>query len=88
MAARDDPHPDTDLALALAVVGSSTAPLVLLDGEFRVVAASTSFFNAFQIDGADAVGKPLFALQSGAWNVPQLRALLKGTSAGHAQVDV
>lgn len=87
MAARSILDPDTGLALALAVVGSSTAPLVLLDGKFKVVAASASFFNAFQIDRADAVRKSLFGLHSGEWNVPQLRALLKATAAGSAQVD-
>jgi len=87
MAARTVLDPDTGLALALAVVGSSTAPLVLLDGGFRVVAASASFFNAFQIDRAKAVGHSLFGLHSGEWNVPQLRALLKATAAGIAQID-
>ena len=37
-------------SLALAVVGSSTAPLVLLDGDLKVIAASASFFTAFQIN--------------------------------------
>ena len=87
MAARTILDPDTGLALALAVVGSSTAPLVLLDGGFRVVAASASFFNAFQVDRTDAVGQSLFGLHSGEWNVPQLRALLKAAAAGIAQVD-
>jgi two-component sensor histidine kinase len=87
MAARDTLHPDTGLALALAVVGSSTAPLILLDGDFRMVAASASFFDAFQADRTHAVGQSLFELRSGEWNVPQLRALLKATAAGNAQVD-
>jgi two-component sensor histidine kinase len=88
MAARGNLNPDTDLALALAVVGSSTAPLVLLDGDFSVVAASASFFDAFQIDPTEAVGQSLFGLRWGEWNVPQLRALLKATAAGKARVDV
>lgn len=87
MAGRSNLDPDAGLALALAVVGSSTAPLVLLDGDFKVVAASASFFNAFQVDHAGAVGQSLFALHSGEWDVPQLRALLKATAAGSAQVD-
>jgi len=87
MAARATLDPDTGLALALAVVGSSTAPLVLLDDDFKVVAASASFFTAFQVDRTSAEGQSLFDLHSGEWNVPQLRALLKATSAGNAQVD-
>jgi two-component sensor histidine kinase len=87
MAARTTLDPDTGLALALAVVGSSTAPLILLDGDFRIVAASASFFDAFQTDRMGAVGQSLFDLRSGEWNVPQLRALLKATAVGSAQVD-
>jgi two-component sensor histidine kinase len=87
MAARNTLDPDTGLALALAVIGSSTAPLVLLDGDFTVVAGSTSFFDAFRIDHRDAAGQCLFDLRSGEWNVPQLRALLKATAAGNAQID-
>jgi len=81
------PHPDTSRALALAVVAASTAPLVLLDGALTVVAASVSFFQAFQIKPADAVGQPLAKLNSGEWNGRQLQALLKATAAGTAQVD-
>ena len=49
-------HPDGPLSLALAVVGSSTAPLVLLDGDLNIIAASASFFTAFKIDPAGAAG--------------------------------
>jgi two-component sensor histidine kinase len=87
MATRPDLDPDTGLALAFAVVASATAPLVLLDGDFTLVAASATFFDAFQIDRVRATGRCLFDLGSGEWDVPQLRALLKATAAGSAQVD-
>ena len=35
-------HADVALDLALAVIASSTAPLLLLDGSFTVIAASTA----------------------------------------------
>lgn len=87
MAARPTVHPDTGLALALAVVSSSAAPLVLLDGDFAVVAASASFFSAFDVPPDEAVGHSVFQLHAGEWNIPQFRALLKATAAGSAQVD-
>ena len=74
-------------ALALALVASSDAPILLLDGELMVVAASASFSRAFQIDPATAEGRSLFALGSGEWDVPQLRSLLRVTLSGSAQVD-
>jgi len=87
MAARRSTPTDTGLSLALAVVGSSAAPLVLLDGDATVVAASLSFFGAFKIASFDAIGRPLFELGAGEWDVPQLRALIKATAAGTAEVD-
>jgi two-component sensor histidine kinase len=80
-------HPDGPLSLALAVVGSSTAPLVLLDGDLNIVAASASFFTAFQIDPAGAVGEPFLGLGDGEWNLPRLRSLLTATLSGSAAVD-
>lgn len=64
---------DAALDLALAVIASSTAPLVLLDGSFAVVAASSSFYQAFQIEPEHAAGKEIFALGDGEWDVRQLR---------------
>jgi two-component system, sensor histidine kinase PdtaS len=87
VAARPTVHPDTGLALALAVVSSSAAPLVLLDGDFDVVAASASFFSAFDVAPDEAVGQSVFQLHAGEWNIPQFRALLKATAAGSVQVD-
>ncbi len=74
-------------SLALALVASSDAPIVLLDGDLKVVAASASFARAFQIEPKDIAGRSLFALGSGEWDVPQLRSLLRATLSGAAEVD-
>ena len=47
MAARTPPHPDGPLSLGLAVIKASPAPLILLDADLTVVAASPSFCDAF-----------------------------------------
>ncbi|HEY0648912.1 sensor histidine kinase [Phenylobacterium sp.] len=71
--------------LGLAIVASSMAPLLLLDGDFRVLAASTSFCRTF---GTEPVpGEPVFNLGDGEWNVPQLRSLLRVTLSGAADID-
>ncbi|MEJ0043247.1 MAG: sensor histidine kinase [Rhizomicrobium sp.] len=87
MAPHTTPHPDVSLNLALAVVASSTAPLLLLNGDLTLVAASKSFCRAFAIDPASVPGRPLHALGSGEWNVPQLTSLLTATASGYAEVD-
>jgi two-component sensor histidine kinase len=73
--------------LALAVVASSNAPLLLLDSNLIVIAASASFCRTFQIDPDHVAGRPLSALGKGEWNVPQLAGLLKATASGFAQVE-
>lgn len=74
-------------SLMLAMVASSDAPLLLLDGELTVVAASNSFGRAFGIDPAAAVDRPVFDLGAGEWRSPKLRSLLTATSSGHASID-
>ena len=80
-------HPDPALNLSVALIASSQAPLVLLDGDLNVIGASTSFCDAFQIDSATVNGRPLLQLGEGEWNVPQLGSLLKATLTGHAEID-
>ena len=75
-------RPDSSLSLALAVVASSDSPLLLLDGELRVIAISTSFLRTFGIDPDRAVGQPVTALGDGEWAAPQLSSLLTATLSG------
>jgi two-component sensor histidine kinase len=75
------------LNMAMAVIASSDAPLLLLDDTVTVVAASKSFCRAFQIDPASIAGRPLVDLGAGEWNVPQLCSLLKATASGYAEVE-
>jgi len=82
------PQPtDVTGSLALAVIASSTAPLLLLDGELTLIAASTSFCQSFQVDPASVAGRGLRELGSGEWAVPQFVSLLKATAAGYAEVE-
>lgn len=74
-------------SLALAMVLSSQAPIILLDGDMRVIAISASFARAFEINPVSAAGAKLTDLGSGEWNVPQLGSLLSATANGHAAID-
>jgi two-component sensor histidine kinase len=74
-------------SLAMALVASSDAPILLLDGALVIVAASASFSRAFQVDPATVAGASLFVLGKGEWDVPQLHSLLKATLSGAADVE-
>ena len=87
MAAHPTMHTDVGLNLALAVVASSTAPLLLLDGDLTLIAASNSFCQAFQIEPSKVAGRPLRELGSGEWDIAQLMSLLHATASGYAKIE-
>ena len=63
-------------AFAEAIVNTVREPLVVLDQDLRVIAASRSFYRTFKVDRDDIEGNLLYELGDGAWNIPKLRALL------------
>src|SRR5688572_28143463 len=75
-----------DLKLATAVIGSSHAPVLLLDEDRVVVGASQAFCHVFGIEEPTIVGRAFESLGDGEWAVPQLQSLLKATAAGFAEV--
>ncbi len=87
MASPSVPPPDTTPDLAMAVIASSSAPMLLLDGELRVIAASMSFCRAFHLDNAEIPGHLLAKLGAGEWSAPQLTSLLEATSSGAAEIE-
>lgn len=80
------PQDSAARSLGMALVFSSATPLLLLDANLVVKAASESFCSAFGVDPDKVVGAELPALGSGEWGVPQLRSLLRATVAGNAAI--
>jgi two-component sensor histidine kinase len=79
--------PDAAANLALALIASSQAPLLLLDDRFLVISASASFCSVFAIDPNSIEGIALENIGKGEWDVPQLHSLLRATLASNAAVD-
>jgi two-component sensor histidine kinase len=63
-------------ALAHAIVDTVREPLVVLDEQLCVVAASRSFYVTFKVSRDETQGRLLFELGDGAWDIPKLRLLL------------
>lgn len=78
---------ETVTSLAMALVESSKAPLVLLDDKVVVIGASSSFCNTFNLDPATIANRRLADLGAGEWDVPQLNSLLRATIAGATDID-
>jgi hypothetical protein len=64
-------------AFAQAIVDTVREPLLVLDKDLRVLAASRSFYLAFRVVPANAQGRLLYALDDGQWDIPKLRLLLE-----------
>ncbi len=79
--------PEPPIGLGMALVMSSSTPLVLLDNSLIVRAASGSFCRAFELAPLDVVGAALLSLGNGEWNVPQLGSLLRATASGDAAIE-
>ena len=84
MPARHPSPEDVALSLTLAVVTSSPAPLLLMDGQLQVIAASASFCDAFNATAPELVGQSFYTLEAARWDRPELRALIAATLAGEA----
>ena len=80
-------RPESSSSLGLALVMSSATPLLLLNEELIVKAASGSFCRSFSVNPDSVVGTELFAVGNGEWEIPQLRSLLTATAAGNAAID-
>lgn len=76
--------PEAASSLAMALIASSQAPLLLLDDELNLIAASHSFCRDFEVQPD---GRGLASLGEGEWNVPQLTSLLRATVSGVASID-
>lgn len=64
-------------ALAQGIVDTVREPILVLDQELRVIAASRSFYSAFKVRPDDTQGRLLYALGDGQWDIPKLRVLLE-----------
>ncbi|MFA7309783.1 MAG: sensor histidine kinase [Candidatus Paceibacterota bacterium] len=63
--------------LSRAIIDTIREPLVALSGDLRVIVASRSFYEKFEIDESEARGKLFYDLADGQWNIPALRTLLE-----------
>jgi PAS domain-containing protein len=73
--------------LAQAVVDTVREPLLVLDKGLRVVAASRSFYETFQVNHQEIQGRLLCELGDGQWDIPALRVLLEKIVPEHGVME-
>src|SRR5208283_346377 len=64
-------------AYAESIVEAVREPLLILDGDFRVVSGNKAFYETFKTSRQESEGVPFYELGSGQWNIPELRELLE-----------
>jgi chemotaxis protein methyltransferase CheR len=75
------------LTLAQAIVDTVRDPLVVLDPNLRVIAASRAFFQTFRLATDDVIGCLLYEIDGGQWNIPELRHLLETITANRSPIE-
>jgi len=73
--------------LAQAIVDTVREPLLVLDKDLRVLAASRSFYLTFKVARADTQGSLLYTLGDGQWDIPKLRLLLEKIVPEHGVME-
>jgi two-component system CheB/CheR fusion protein len=72
---------------AEAIVETVREPLLVLNAELRVLKATHSFYETFQVGQAETEGQSFFDLGDGQWDIPRLRALLEEMLPRDSRVD-
>ncbi len=63
--------------LAESIVNTVREPLLVLNGQLNAVTASRSFYQTFQVTSGETLGRPIYSLGNGQWDIPELRSLLE-----------
>jgi two-component sensor histidine kinase len=74
-------------ALAQAIVDTVREPVIVLDKNLRVIAASRSFYSSFKVGPEETQGRLLYALGDGQWDIPTLRVLLDKIIPEHGVME-
>ncbi len=73
--------------LAQAIIDTVRTPLLVLDAQLCVLAASRSYYVMFHTDPAATEGRSLYDLVTGQWNVSDLRGLLDAVVSRDATIE-
>ncbi len=84
--AGDDPFADTESGSALtrAIVDTIHEPFLVLDVDLRIIVASRSFYEKFEVSKEETQGELLYEIGGGQYDIPALRHFLKNIIPEHA----
>jgi two-component system CheB/CheR fusion protein len=59
------------------IVETVREPLLIMDGDLKVISANQAFYQTFHTSRKDTKNRPVYELGDGQWNIPKLRELLE-----------
>jgi two-component system, chemotaxis family, CheB/CheR fusion protein len=62
---------------AESIVDTVREPLLILDGDLKVLSANQTFYHVFHASKKETEFHPIYDLGDGQWNIPKLRELLE-----------
>jgi PAS domain S-box-containing protein len=68
---------ETAREYAESIVATVREPLIVLDGDLRVVSANRSFYRVFAVKPEETEGQLVYDLGNRQWDIPKLRELLE-----------
>jgi chemotaxis protein methyltransferase CheR len=78
--------PEDGHVLTRAIIDTIREPLIILDENLRIIAASLSFYRKFDLTHENTRDVMFYDLGNGQWNIPALRKLLEQVIPKHTNV--
>jgi len=72
---------------AESIIRTIREPLVVLNGDLRVVSANSSFYRMFQVTRKEVEGQILYDMGNRQWDIPDLQNLLDDVLLENTQVE-
>jgi len=84
--AKAERHVEDARTFADSIVETVREPLLVLDGELRVVRVNRAFYQTFKVTPAETVSSLLYKVGNGQWDILELRTLLEEILPQHTEV--
>ncbi|MBK7085761.1 MAG: PAS domain-containing protein [Flavobacteriales bacterium] len=84
--AKAERHVEDARTFADSIVETVREPLLVLDGELRVVRVNRAFYQTFKVTPAETGNSLLYKVGNGQWDILELRTLLEEILPQHTEV--
>ncbi len=75
------------MELTTAIVETMRYPLLVLDADLNVESANQAFLKAFRVSAEHTLGRRIYQLGNGQWDIPELRRLLEDIMPNDSAFD-